>query len=260
MLIHKGETKAPHKTIMEIKPLFCIAVAALTAVASQAQGPATGTYFSAQLFQPPLPFNPFPELPVFQLADGSFVYDDTQVDYVQLRAETAALNAQMASQQVMEEESGGGSSALMSGEELVLHIELSGDDGRRVSFQSQPGLVYEIQQSRNLVNWAVLETIVADRTNIAFYAFAQDVQFYRVVQGSDLIQFPDFHPTVDQSAFIDVYTPLRGEVRVTIYGNGVLWYDVIGGIPSSGLFGCQTASTTLRTGRTMDITTPRIGI
>lgn len=222
---------------MEIKTFLSIAVAALTAASSQAQMPSTGTYFSAQLLQPPLPFNPFPELPVVALGGGAFVYNDMKVDYVQLRAEAEAMKAALGeSELVVEQESGSGSSALMSGGGLVLQIELSGDDGRRVSFESQPGLVYEIQQSSNLVNWTVLDTVVANRTNIAFYAFGQDVQFYRVVQGSDLIQFPDFHQTVEQSAFIDVYTPLRGEARVKIYRDGNLWHDVIGGVPSSGLF------------------------
>jgi hypothetical protein len=48
------------------------------------------TYYSAQLFQPPLPYNPFPDLPLYSFGDGKFVYDDTKVDYGQLRAEAAA--------------------------------------------------------------------------------------------------------------------------------------------------------------------------
>lgn len=36
---------------------------------------------------PPLPFNPFPELPSYPAESSLFVYDDREVDYVQLRAE-----------------------------------------------------------------------------------------------------------------------------------------------------------------------------
>jgi len=39
---------------------------------------------------PPLPFSPFPDLTLYQLADDLFIYDDRHVDYVRLRAEAQA--------------------------------------------------------------------------------------------------------------------------------------------------------------------------
>jgi hypothetical protein len=42
-------------------------------------------YYSAQRNVPPLPFNPFPELQLFDIGDGKFVYDDGDIDYVSLR-------------------------------------------------------------------------------------------------------------------------------------------------------------------------------
>ena len=51
--------------------------------------PASGTYFSAQMKQPPLPFNPFPELPVFALGQKRFIYDDSSVDYARFQREQA---------------------------------------------------------------------------------------------------------------------------------------------------------------------------
>ena len=39
---------------------------------------------------PPLPFSPFPDLTLYQLADDLFIYDDREVDYVRLRAEAQA--------------------------------------------------------------------------------------------------------------------------------------------------------------------------
>ena len=45
-------------------------------------------YYSAQLSNfPPLPFSPFPDLPVYKVGEGRFVYDDREVDYDLLRRE-----------------------------------------------------------------------------------------------------------------------------------------------------------------------------
>jgi hypothetical protein len=54
--------------------------------------PKAAHYYSAQRLSqgvplPPLPANPFPELPVYPLDEWSFVFDDRQVDYEQLRRE-----------------------------------------------------------------------------------------------------------------------------------------------------------------------------
>src|SRR6266540_1933984 len=55
--------------------------------------PFIGTFRSFTLNQPPLPFLPFSELPVYALPDGSFVYDDRSVDYNLLLTEAAVLAA-----------------------------------------------------------------------------------------------------------------------------------------------------------------------
>ena len=52
--------------------------------------PTRGTFYSLTLLQPPFPFNPFPELAVYSTGTGAYVYDDSQVDYVALRAEQNA--------------------------------------------------------------------------------------------------------------------------------------------------------------------------
>ncbi len=54
--------------------------------------PAFGTFFSLSRFQAPFPFNPFPELPLYAVTNGVFLYDDSNVDYqalASLRAEGA---------------------------------------------------------------------------------------------------------------------------------------------------------------------------
>ncbi len=86
------------------------------ALVSAAAVPLTGTFRSLTLMQPPFPFNPFPGLPVYVLADGTFIYDDSQVDYVALRAEIAAEATQAKSLQFSSSSVllGGGGGQVMS--------------------------------------------------------------------------------------------------------------------------------------------------
>lgn len=60
----------------------------VTANGPSAERP-TGTYWSLQSDQPPMPFDPFPELPVYVIdpAKGIFVVDDRSVDFSALRAQ-----------------------------------------------------------------------------------------------------------------------------------------------------------------------------
>src|SRR6266496_939410 len=62
----------------------------LQLVAALDSRPRPPVYYSAQRNQPPLPFDPFPDLPVFDLGNGGLMYDDRDVDYDQLNAETLA--------------------------------------------------------------------------------------------------------------------------------------------------------------------------
>ncbi len=63
--------------------------------------PASGTFWFVQQHQPPLPWNPFPDLPVYLFGTngGHFLVDDSQVDYVALReaqaVDRALLQAEM---------------------------------------------------------------------------------------------------------------------------------------------------------------------
>ncbi len=66
--------------------------------------PAVGNFFSWQLSDegktlfPPLPFNPFPEVPVYPLGKGMFLYDDRNIDYEAIRQEQAEAEAKLAEQ------------------------------------------------------------------------------------------------------------------------------------------------------------------
>ncbi|MFM2295519.1 MAG: hypothetical protein RLZZ350_1932 [Verrucomicrobiota bacterium] len=55
--------------------------------------PVTASFFSMQLEQPPLPFNPFPELPLYKAGKGIFIFDDRSVDYLKLAQEFPLLEA-----------------------------------------------------------------------------------------------------------------------------------------------------------------------
>ena len=56
------------------------------------QVPEVGTFWSWQLTnQPPLPYNPFPGLPVYAIGEHVFLFDDRWVDYAVLEMERQAL-------------------------------------------------------------------------------------------------------------------------------------------------------------------------
>ncbi len=53
--------------------------------------PQSGTFYSLQLTNfPPLPFNPFPEYPVYSFGDA-FIFNDWEVDYVALKEQGFSL-------------------------------------------------------------------------------------------------------------------------------------------------------------------------
>ena len=60
--------------------------------------PASGTYWTLQGGSIPLPFNPFPELPVYALTPGAWLVDDRSVDYPALRAAQARERATFSSE------------------------------------------------------------------------------------------------------------------------------------------------------------------
>lgn len=72
------------------QPALSAETAVVAVAVAEAELPLTGTFRSLTLMQPPFPYLPFSGLPVYALADGTFVYDDRQVDYFALRAELAA--------------------------------------------------------------------------------------------------------------------------------------------------------------------------
>lgn len=80
----------------------------------------SGTYWMLQTDTPPLPYNPFPELPVVAVATNIFLVDDRSVDYPALAAEQ---------NEVFALRSLSGSGGLMTMNSGV--PELPGEGGRR---------------------------------------------------------------------------------------------------------------------------------
>jgi Bacterial TSP3 repeat len=161
--------------------------------------PLTGTYYSLTLFQPPFPFNPFPELPVYALTNSVYVYDDRTVDYV-------ALRAQLAANEMSQFSLGGGGAQTMSVPLPPGCCDGGGGGGGGVSnpppysvpglkvtipvvtntdlyvtiFEHNPALPYDIYQKLdlNLPIWSLSATGVVSQTN--FYianTFTNQVYF-----------------------------------------------------------------------------------
>lgn len=95
--------KTPRNTTTAIATaIMAIALASVTS-AQQAPPPLPGTYYSAKDPDlPPMPFNPFPQLPSVEIAPGIFVLDDTAVPDTpeQAAARAARQAAQEAAAQI----------------------------------------------------------------------------------------------------------------------------------------------------------------
>lgn len=152
----------------------------------------SGSFYSLSLNQPPFPFNPFPDLPTYSIGDGRFVYDDRSVDYLQLWAELEATRVETQSLQTVSATTEFGSEQMLTaGSGLRLTIALLEGGIKSVSYDTQPGFVYSVQESTDLATWTPLETTVAEDTVTTFFVEDGSLRFYRVVQGDDRIQFPD---------------------------------------------------------------------
>lgn len=148
--------------------------------------PPTGTFYSLTLLQAPFPFNPFPELAVYSTGTGAYVYDDSQVDYVALRAEQNASlfsasgfggGAQMMTLQTPPPPGGGGGSGggggitspppySVSGLKVTIPV-ITNTDLYVTIFEHNPALPYDIYQklNLNLTNWSLSATGVVSQTN-----------------------------------------------------------------------------------------------
>ncbi len=118
-----------------------------------------------------------------------------------------------------------------------LNIEQTDLGGKYIVFTTRPGFVYNIEQSSNLIDWVLSETIVANDTNASFYTFDLEKRFYRLLESDGLIQFPGWHDFIQHYLYFDVWTPLRGTFHLELYADGERIFEVTEPVPASGLFG-----------------------
>jgi hypothetical protein len=191
----------------------------------------------------PLPYNPVPDREAVALGGGRFVYDDLDVDYAARDgAAKAALAEQMSATLATSENGAGSASAVLSPGQVMMEIEVIGQDAKRISFNSEPGFVYHVEQSTNLVQWDVLESMIAETTNTAFLSLDPGIRFYRVRHGDTNIQFPNWVPFVEMYMNYEVYTPVQGTWTMELLADGVTIYADSGLVPPDGHFGVHDAS------------------
>jgi len=150
----------------------------LTLVAAT-EVPQLGTFYSLTLLQPPLPFNPFPELPVYSAGDGVYVYDDRSVDYVSLAAFSTESSGGVATSSSEPPPSpggggGGGGGGVVSntppysvaGLKLTIPVLTNGYIYTTI-FEHDPALAYDIYGKTNLnsTNLAFASWGVVGQTN-----------------------------------------------------------------------------------------------
>ena len=101
-------------------------------------------YFSMQQpNQPPLPFSPFPDLPIYEIEEGRYLYDDREVDYEALRAQAYAMETV--------ESSGGQTLMELAGSGPGLTISRNGQGQIEVQIVNAPaGKVYDLYQTSQL--------------------------------------------------------------------------------------------------------------
>jgi hypothetical protein len=200
-------------------------------------------YHSAQRpDQPPLPFNPRPELPVVDLGQGTYVFDDTMVDYGELMM--SSMNSSVPSPPGGG--GGGGGGPIIYAPPTVpipgvplLNIELF-DGAKIVSFTTIPGLLYRVEQTSDLnsASWTTIREFVATADTSSFTVEDNSMAFYRVYQEDDTIQFPNWFDSVYQYMRFDVYTPIAdGTYTLQLYADDILLESFGNTIPPDGKFG-----------------------
>jgi hypothetical protein len=159
---------------------------------SESKGPRVPSYHSAQRNVPPLPFNPFPELQVYDLGDSKFVYDDRDVDYVSLRKnseEAAAIQSANAEGAYVSEtpEGGGGSPQAMLADGMCLYITMTGSNSYSLLVTNlSPGTQYLLTDKLEFINeigaqWTPVVLFTAASNSATFSGtLTEDHQFFEV--------------------------------------------------------------------------------
>jgi hypothetical protein len=156
--------------------------------------PAFGSFNSWQRpWQPPLPYDPFPELAVYDLGGSRFLMDDRQLDYA-LISELAAL---------MTESEGGGQAqmaAMTGGCGLWLSLSASASSNNAVLLalhNTRPNQTYVIWSITNIVstNWVVETNVTGasgDLTGVNIATGQRTNLFLRASEERDYVMVTNF--------------------------------------------------------------------
>jgi hypothetical protein len=126
---------------------------------------------------------------------------------------------------------------------IELAIETDDDNATRViHFDTMPGFIYNVEESTNLLNWSLMQSVVARDTNYIFSTAATGKKFYRVAQPDDRISFPGWDDYVEAFAYFNVSTTIQGTYHLELYGDGGLLYQNTAAVPASGNFGVYDGS------------------
>ena len=162
---------------------------------------------------PPLPFNPFPELTVYDAGNHNLIYDDREVDYPALEAAMEKERAQAeAEAAALEEEAGGGGMAMRSSSSSTnLTLATPVFDGTNLALVIENGVAgefYDLFYSTNLVDWHFYVRTDLDQFSFSITPPAWPVCFLRLGTQQD----------TDDDTLTDAYEALITQTSPT-YGN-----------------------------------------
>ncbi|MBI5388023.1 MAG: hypothetical protein HZA90_25445 [Verrucomicrobia bacterium] len=193
-----------------------------------------GTYYSMQLTNPPpMPFNPFPERPLYDIGGGKFVYDDRGMDYAKMHAEAQAWEE---ANRPATQDTGGTTMSLLTYEGLSLGIIYDPPSGFLLDvFNMTPGAVYGIG-AKDFVDpdpfntWTLVDVFQAEAANEEFEGTATaPTRFYTVVNLDEYvgptvsIESPAPGATVNGDVPLQIrVTDILPLTSVKVYVGGVL--------------------------------------
>ncbi len=145
------------------------------------------TYFSAQKpGLPPLPFNPFPALPVVEMSRGKFIYDDLDFDYSPPKHQSAG---EISAKDGVADDAPGGMNRLTAEDGLILLVpEFSGNQLTLKIAGNDPERAYDLYSSTNVAatnGWRYVGRLLPGRTNITITATGQEMEFFRLADTTD---------------------------------------------------------------------------
>jgi hypothetical protein len=190
------------KLLFGITTMFAIAAIAQT----------SGTFYLRSQGRAPFPFDPYGGMEPITVLDASnriYLVEDNAKDHA-LLTEIYRMSADLASPSAGMEMN---SPALDNSPSSGFRLNLAPDDDNTgyVYFDTQPGLIYNIEESTNLLDWTASQTFVADDTNFGFTVYpTEGAKFYRASVPDDRISFPDWSDYVEGFAYFNVSTTIAG--------------------------------------------------